>query len=95
MILLQSQPELAFGLQQVAMADQSVQLGAIAAYKLESMGLIQLDGNWAQPSCQLYRLYFREQLGETNGSEALNQETGERSTNHTEGVAQVNREQPN
>ncbi|MGB3637403.1 MAG: AAA-like domain-containing protein, partial [Rivularia sp. (in: cyanobacteria)] len=31
-------------------------------YKLESMGLIQLDGNLSKPSCELYRLYFQENL---------------------------------
>ncbi|HAJ61397.1 MAG TPA: hypothetical protein DCP31_20845 [Cyanobacteria bacterium UBA8543] len=60
--MLKDQPQLASALQQVVMADESVRLEAIAAYKLESMGLVQLDGNHARPSCQLYRLYFREQL---------------------------------
>jgi hypothetical protein len=61
--MLQDQPQLASALQQVVTADESVQLEAIAAYKLESMGLIQMDGNWASPSCELYRLYFCSQLG--------------------------------
>jgi hypothetical protein len=62
--MLRDEPQLASALQQVVTADESVRLEAIAAYKLESMGLIQLDGNQAKLSCQLYRLYFREQLGE-------------------------------
>lgn len=62
--MLRDEPQLASALQQVVTADQSVRLEAIAAYKLESMGLVQLDGNQARPSCQLYRLYFREQLEE-------------------------------
>ncbi|MBD1889112.1 AAA-like domain-containing protein [Coleofasciculus sp. FACHB-SPT9] len=64
LVMLQDEPQLASALQQVVTADESVQLEAIAAYKLESMGLIQMDGNRASPSCQLYRLYFRSQLGE-------------------------------
>jgi hypothetical protein len=60
--MLRDEPQLASALQQVVTADESVRLEAIAAYKLESMGLIQLDGNQAKLSCQLYRLYFREQL---------------------------------
>jgi len=40
----------------------SVQLEAITAYKPESMGLVKLE-NQATPCCELYRLYFREQLG--------------------------------
>ena len=62
--MLRDEPQLASALQQVVTADESVRLEAIAAYKLESMGLIQLDGNQAKLSCQLYRLYFLEQLGE-------------------------------
>lgn len=60
---LQEHPELAAALKQVITAPQSVQLEAISAYKLESMGLVKLEGNQATPSCELYRLYFREQLG--------------------------------
>ena len=60
--LLQGEPQAALALQQVVTVDESVQLDAIAAHKLESMGLVQLDGNWAKPSCELYRLYFRQQL---------------------------------
>jgi len=37
-----------------------VQLEAIAAYKLESMGY-KLEENQATSCCELYRLYFREQ----------------------------------
>lgn len=44
------------------MAPELVPLEAIAAYKLESMGLVKLEENQATPSCELYRLYFREQL---------------------------------
>lgn len=60
--MLREEPQLALAMQQVVTADASVQLEAIAAYKLESLGLIQLDGNQVMSSCELYRLYFREQL---------------------------------
>jgi hypothetical protein len=69
--MLRNEPALASALQQVVSADESVELEAIAqsalpeaivAYKLERMGLIQLDDHQASPSCQLYRLYFRQQL---------------------------------
>lgn len=62
LILLGSEPQLALALQRVLTADDSVQLDAITAYKLESMGLVQLNGNQAKLSCDLYCLYFREQL---------------------------------
>ena len=64
--LLQSEPQLASVLQQVLSANHSVPINAIAAYKLESLGLIQLDGNQASPSCELYRLYFQQQLSLEN-----------------------------
>lgn len=59
---LQEQPQLAAALKRVVMAPQSIPIEAIAAYKLESMGLVKLEGNQAIPSCELYQLYFREQL---------------------------------
>ncbi|MBD6615492.1 hypothetical protein FNW02_06480 [Komarekiella sp. 'clone 1'] len=60
---IQGHPHLIAALKSVVTSPTSVQLEAIAAYKLESMGLVKLEGNQAMPSCELYRLYFREQLG--------------------------------
>ncbi|NDJ21823.1 hypothetical protein GS682_09270 [Nostoc sp. B(2019)] len=60
---IQGHPDLIAALKSVVTSPTSVQLEAIAAYKLESMGLVKLEGNQAMPSCELYRLYFREQLG--------------------------------
>ncbi|ARV57837.1 hypothetical protein BZZ01_03590 [Nostocales cyanobacterium HT-58-2] len=60
---LQGHIDLAEALKRVVTAPASVQLEAITAYKLESMGLVKLEGNQAIPSCELYRIYFREQLG--------------------------------
>ncbi|WP_414585937.1 AAA-like domain-containing protein [Scytonema sp. PCC 10023] len=78
--LLQADPQLMSAMQEVVMADESVQfdagaprgaaLSAIAAYKLESMGLVQLDGNQARASCELYRLYFSQQLLRQNDDHA-------------------------
>ncbi|MEH2162799.1 MAG: AAA-like domain-containing protein [Nostoc sp.] len=61
--LLQKEPELMSAMQQVIATDEKVELDAIAAYKLESMGLVKLNGNQAQVMCELYRLYFSQQLG--------------------------------
>jgi AAA-like domain len=61
--LLKKQPELMSAMQQVIATDEKVELDAIAAYKLESMGLVQLDGNQAHAMCELYRLYFSQQRG--------------------------------
>ncbi|BAY46206.1 hypothetical protein SAMD00079811_38140 [Scytonema sp. HK-05] len=56
---LQAQPELASALSTVMNASKPVELEAVFAYKLSSMGLIKLDNNLATPSCQLYRQYFQ------------------------------------
>ncbi|PIG95351.1 AAA-like domain-containing protein [Gloeocapsopsis sp. IPPAS B-1203] len=63
---LQEHLELAAALKRVVVAPEAVTLEAIAAYKLESMGLVKLEGNRAIPSCKLYQLYFREQLSQAN-----------------------------
>lgn len=62
LVTILEQPQLASAIKLVVKERKSVQLEAIAAYKLESMGLVKLDGYHAKPSCELYRLYFREQL---------------------------------
>jgi hypothetical protein len=58
---LQEQPDLWAAFQRVVEAQDAVQLEAIAAYQLESLGLVKLRGNEASPSCELYRLYFGTQ----------------------------------
>ncbi|ACB52799.1 unknown [Crocosphaera subtropica ATCC 51142] len=59
---LQSSPDLAEGMKEVVKSDTGVQLEPSVAYKLESMGLITLVGDEAQPSCQLYHRYFADNL---------------------------------
>jgi AAA-like domain len=68
--LLQKEPELMSAMQQVIATDGKVELDAIAAYKLESMGLVQLNGNQASAMCELYRLYFSQQFGMQNSTNA-------------------------
>jgi AAA-like domain len=60
--LLIAEPQLLSAMQQIVMVPGKIELDAIVAYKLESMGLVQLDGNKAFTSCQLYQLYFCQQL---------------------------------
>ncbi|MEM9271717.1 MAG: AAA-like domain-containing protein [Cyanobacteria bacterium P01_F01_bin.143] len=57
-------PALATAFKQVILSDNAVTLESFVAYKLESLGLISLRGNEAVPSCQLYRLYFRDRLNQ-------------------------------
>lgn len=59
---LKQQPELASTLKQVMTAPGPVQLESIAAYQLDSMGLVCLNGNQVTPSCELYRQYFSTNL---------------------------------
>lgn len=68
--LLQAEPELMSAMEQVIATDEKVELNAIAAYKLESMGLVQLNGNQASAMCELYRLYFSQQFGKQNSANA-------------------------
>jgi hypothetical protein len=62
LIVLQHFPTLSAAFKSVATANSAVRLDAISAYKLESMGLVNLHGDMATPSCDLYRLYFRDRL---------------------------------
>jgi len=60
-VTLQKQPELGTALEQIITESGSVQIEPLMAYQLDSLGLVKLDGNTCIPSCELYRLYFREQ----------------------------------
>lgn len=55
---LQRQPQLAAAMHQVIADYPKARLEPIQAYQLESMGLVHLVGDDAQPSCELYRQYF-------------------------------------
>ncbi len=63
---LQEQPELASALKNVYRATESVFLEPIIAYKLNSMGLIHLDGNKAIVCSKLYKEYFNKQWSQTS-----------------------------
>lgn len=60
--IVQELPDLMAALKRVVTAEQSVILVPKFAYKLESMGLVRLQGNQVVPSCTLYRSYFRTQI---------------------------------
>ncbi|WP_138506480.1 AAA-like domain-containing protein [Nostoc sp. PA-18-2419] len=59
---LQEQTELAIALATVMNSTEPMLLEPIVAYKLSSMGLIELNNNQATLSCQLYRQYFQPKL---------------------------------
>ena len=62
LITLRNYPELAMAFKEVINAERAIQLNSIAAYELESMGLVKLKGNETTPFCKLYSLYFRDRL---------------------------------
>ena len=59
---LEKDPLLAEALNKVIEASGSVELELLQAFKLESLGLIELQGNQASSSCNLYTNYFRDRL---------------------------------
>ena len=59
---LEQNPQLAYAFSKVLQQDQPTELELYLAFKLESLGLIKLQGNKAVPSCALYKNYFREKL---------------------------------
>jgi hypothetical protein len=65
---LQQEPELKAAWLQAIATEDSTDIDPIAAYKLNSLGLVELNGSSVAPSCQLYRLYFRSQLFEKTTS---------------------------
>ena len=62
LITFAKHPKLADVYRQVINSDKPITLNSIAAYELESIGLIKLEGNEATPRCSLYCLYFHDRL---------------------------------
>jgi hypothetical protein len=59
---LERHPKLAAAFIQVVAASNPVQLPSEQAFKLESMGLVLLQGDGVEPRCNLYRQYFCTRL---------------------------------
>jgi hypothetical protein len=59
---LQQQPELLASFVGVVKSSTSVELDLVEVFKLESMWLVNLQGNLATVSCELYRQYFGDRL---------------------------------
>ncbi|MGG6295931.1 AAA-like domain-containing protein [Leptolyngbya sp. AN02str] len=59
---LQQSPELAVAFSRVASAVTPVELNLVHAFKLQSLGLVQLQGSQAVPGCNLYARYFGDRL---------------------------------
>ncbi|MBN3910128.1 MAG: AAA-like domain-containing protein [Nostoc sp. NMS1] len=61
-LALRDESELQDAFYEVINATSYVKLEPALAYKLQSMGLINLEGDRSTPACELYRLYFRQYL---------------------------------
>lgn len=59
---LNKYPELADVYKQVVSSTEAVKLNSIVGYKLESVGLVELNGDDAVPTNSLYRNYFAHRL---------------------------------
>ncbi len=53
---------LSVAMKQVVATGNPVRLSENLTFKLHSMGLILIEGNYVAPRCNLYRLYFRDRL---------------------------------
>jgi hypothetical protein len=60
--MLQQHSTLAQAFKSVIQSDQPIIIDTIATYKLQSMGLVRLLRDEVTPSCDLYRLYFKNRL---------------------------------
>jgi serine/threonine-protein kinase len=59
---LQQHPELAAAFSKVVKTSEPVELESVLAFKLHSLGLVQLQRNEVRPRFELYRQYFRDRL---------------------------------
>ncbi len=59
---LQQHPKLASAFTQVVTTNEPVELDSMLAFKLHSLGLVKLQGNFVTPRFNLYRQYFRDKL---------------------------------
>lgn len=59
---LKEHPELATAMKKVIDATNPTKLETMQSFKLQSLGLVRLDGNEVKPWCELYARYFRDRL---------------------------------
>jgi hypothetical protein len=59
---LQQYPELAAAMKTVVEANCPIPLESMLAFKLQSLGLVQLENNYVKPRCLLYSQYFSQKL---------------------------------
>lgn len=59
---INNDPKLRSALKRLVTSDRSIELESSLQFKLCSMGIAQLQGNSVEPLCNLYRIYFRDRL---------------------------------
>ncbi|MBD1913650.1 MULTISPECIES: AAA-like domain-containing protein [unclassified Leptolyngbya] len=59
---LQQNPDLAAVFSKVVTASEPIPIELVQGFKLQSLGLVQMQGNLARSSCNLYAQYFRDRL---------------------------------
>lgn len=62
LVTLKADRNLVAAFQQAITTPEGTFLDAIAAHKLESLGLVEFNQGLVKPICELYRLYFQQQL---------------------------------
>lgn len=60
--VLQDYPHLAKAFQQIITKPYPVETDTESIFKLESMGLVKVEGNHVLPRCEVYKEYFKEHL---------------------------------
>jgi AAA-like domain len=60
--LLQREPHLGQTFKAIIASDRPIIADAVPTYRLESMGLVRMQGDLASPGCELYRRYFGDRL---------------------------------
>lgn len=72
---LQQEPELLAAFVRVVTSNTPVELDLVEASKLESIGLVNLQGNLATVSCELYGVYFGDRFSSQDRGEAFGYKT--------------------
>jgi hypothetical protein len=50
----------------VVFATEAIDIGLVHSMKLESLGLVEFQGNQVIPSCRLYQQYFQQKPFQDN-----------------------------
>jgi GGDEF domain-containing protein len=82
LLLLREEPELETAFYEVISATSPLQLEPTLAYKLHGIGLVHIEGDRCTPACELYRLYFREQLNSREADSDARVEQLEKENQH-------------